>query len=102
MGSQVRVLLRPPTQESPCKIRDFLLFCPLPQEVQNEHADRVHSVDVIGLCSCTCSHRVDVNGLAVRVASLLVFDVNRLPARLASLPVFDVNGSLARCERLAG
>ena len=43
-----------------------------------------------------------MNGLAVRVASLLVFDVNSLPVRLASLPVFDVNGSLARCERLAG
>ena len=70
--------------------------------VQNEHADRVHFFDMIGLCSCTCSHRVNVNGLAVRVASLLVFDVNRLPARVASLPVFDVNGSLARCERLAG
>ena len=77
-------------------------FLSAPPGVQNEHADRVHFFDMIGLCSCTCSHRVDVNGLAVRVASLLVFDVNRLPARVASLPVFDVNGSLARCERLAG
>ena len=78
IGSQVRVLLRPPTQESPCKIRDFLLFCPLPRGVQNEHSYRVHSIDVNGLSFTHCSPRVDVNGLAVRVASLLVFDVNSL------------------------
>ena len=77
-------------------------FLSAPPGVQNEHADRVHFFDMNGLCSCTCSHRVDVDGLAVRVASLLVFDVNRLPVRVVFLPVFDVNGSLARDERLAG
>ena len=43
-----------------------------------------------------------MNGLAVRVSSLLIFDVNSLPARLASLLVLDVNGCLARCEQCAG
>ena len=97
-----KVAIGPPNKESPCKIKDFLLFCLLPQGVQNEHSYRVHSVDVNGLSFSPCSHRVDVNGLVDRVASLPVFDVNGSLARCERLAGFDVNGCPARCERFAG
>ena len=56
----------------------MFIFYQFPQGVQNEHSYRVHFFEMKGLGSCTCSHRVDVDGLTVRAASLLVFDVNSL------------------------